>query len=798
MDHNLKVPVDSLCYRCDEGLFSFTTTEEVAPLEGIIGQERAARALKFGLKVKGDGYNIYVAGQNGTGKSTYVRSEVTKMAAVQPSPGDWCYVYNFSQPEEPKILFLPPGWGEKLAKDLDELIEDLKKEIHHVFNSEEFKEQQQQILNNFQKENSLIALEIERMAREVGLAITQTPTGFSAIPVKEGKPLSQEEIADLPLEERKNIEEQTQRLQWRVMEALSQVKARSKEVQNEIDILKRRIAAYAIEPYFHRLFAKYRDLPDVTEHLRRLMENILSNLDYFKDHDELPIAGPDGFDPFKKYKVNVLVDNCETCGAPVVVETNPTYYNLFGMLEYRDVKGMAVTDFTRIKPGALHRANGGYLILQAKDLLSHPICWDALKRAIKNKEIRIENIGEQTKILPITSLKPEPITLSVKIILIGSQEIYHLLYNYDDDFRKYFKIMADFDSDMPLTEEHVEKYASFISSMVRKEGLLHFNSSAVARVVEYGAWLTGNQEKLSTRFNKVGEIICEASAWAQLEGCSIVQGKHVIKAIQEKKYRGNRVETKLQEMMLEGNILVKTEGAEVGKVNGLAVYQAGDYYFGKPNCITARVFAGNRGVINIEREAKLSGKIHDKGVLILSGYLGGQYARNKPLALSASICFEQSYGGVDGDSASSAELYALLSALAEVPVNQGLAVTGSINQKGEIQPVGGINEKIEGFFALCKAKGLTGEQGVIIPRQNVKNLMLATEVVEAIKEGKFHIYAISYVEQGIELLTGLPAGEPLPDGSYPAGSLHHLIDRRLGQLSQVSEGDIAKSKGSPA
>lgn len=798
MEEQLKVPVESLCYRCDEDRFPFTTTEEVIPLEGIIGQERAARALKFGLKVKGDGYNIYVAGQNGTGKSTYVRSEVTGIAALQPPPGDWCYVYNFSQPAEPKMLFLPPGWGEKLAKDLAELIEDLKKEIPHVFNSEEFKEQQQQILNNFQKENSRIALEVEQLAREAGLAVTQTPTGFSAIPVKEGKPLSQEEIAGLPLEERKNIEEQTQRLQWRLMEALSQVKARSREVQNEIDALKRGIASYAIDPYFHRLFAKYRGLPEVSEYLRRLMEDILSNLDYFKDHEELPETGAGGFDPFKKYKVNVLVDNCETCGAPVVMETNPTYYNLFGMLEYQDVKGMAVTDFTRIKPGALHKANGGYLILQAKDLLAHPICWEALKRAIKNKEIRIENIGEQTKILPISSLKPEPISLSVKIILIGSQEIYHLLYNFDEDFRKYFKIMADFDSDMPLTDQHVEKYASFISSMVRKEGLLHFHRSAVARVVEYGAWLAENQEKLSTRFNEVGEIIYEASAWAQQEGSSVVQGKHVIRAIQEKKYRGSRVETKLQEMMLDGKILVKTRGAEVGRVNGLAVYQAGYYSFGKPTCITARVFAGDKGVVNIEREAEMSGKIHDKGVLILSGYLGGQYAQNKPLALSASICFEQSYDGVDGDSASSTELYALLSALAEVPVKQGLAVTGSINQKGEIQPVGGINEKIEGFFALCQLQGLTGEQGVIIPRQNVKNLMLAAEVVEAVKQGKFHIYAISHVDQGMELLTGVPVGERLPDGSYPPGSLHHRIDSRLTQWSQLLERGIAVSKLNPA
>lgn len=779
MINRLKVPIDSLCYRCDEKEFSFVTTEEVAPLEGIIGQERAARALHFGLRVKGSGYNIYVAGPNGTGKSTYVFSEVTKLAAGQPSPGDWCYVYNFSHPSEPKMLFLPPGWGEKLSRDLAELIEDLKKEIPHVFNSEEFKEQQQLLINNFQKENSQMALELELLAKEAGLAVTQTPTGFSAIPVKEGKPLSQDEIASLPLEERQSIEEQTQRLQWRLMEALSRVKARSREVQKEMDNLKKRIALYAIDPYFRRLFARYERMPEVIEHFQRLMDDILDNLDLFKEPEEMQAAGSEGWDPYTKYKVNVLVDNCETCGAPVVVETNPNYYNLFGMLEYQDVKGRAVTDFTRIKPGALHKANGGYLILQAKDLLSHPLCWDALKRAIKNQEIRIENIGEHVKMVPISSLRPEPISLSVKVILIGSQEIYRLLYNFDEDFRKYFKVMVDFDSEMSLNRQHVDKYASFISSMVRKEGLKHFTAAAVARIVEYGVRLTGSRQKLSTRFNEVGEIIFEAVAWAEQEGSSLVEGKHVLKAIEEKKHRGSRVETKLQEMMLEEKILIKTQGAEVGRVNGLAVYRAGYYSFGKPTCITARVFAGDKGVINIEREAELSGPIHDKGVLILSGYLGGQYALNKPLALSASICFEQSYDGVDGDSASSAELYALLSALAEVPLKQELAVTGSVNQKGEIQPVGGINEKIEGFYQLCHSRGLTGSQGVIIPRQNVTDLMLPSQIVEAVKEGKFHIFAVSHVNEGMELLTGLTAGEALPDGSYPPGTLHYRIDCRL-------------------
>lgn len=794
MHEHLKVPVKNLRYYCDEKQFDFVSTEEVEPLEGIIGQERAERALGFGLMVKDNGYNIYVAGPNGTGKSTYVLSQVTRWAKNEPSPGDWCYVYNFSHPAEPKMLFLPPGWGEKLAGDLEELIQDLKTEIPHVFNSEEFKEQQQQLLNQFQKENSQMALELELLAQEAGLAITQTPTGFSAIPVKEGKPLSQTEIASLSPEERQNIEEQTQRLQWRLMEALSQVKVRSKEIQNQIETLKKESASYAIEPYFHRLFAKYRDLTEVVEYLKRLMDDILANLDSFKEHEELTGAAGEGFDPFLKYKVNVLVDNCETCGAPVVVETNPNYYNLFGMVEYHDVKGKTVTDFMKIKPGALHKANGGYLILQAKDLLSHPLCWEALKRAIKNQEIRIENMGEYTKIIPVSSLRPEPIALSVKVILIGSPEIYHLLYNYDEDFAKYFKILIDFDSDMPRTAEHVQLYASFISSFVRKKKLKHFAPSAVARVVEYGAWLANSQEKLSTRFNEVSEIIHEASVWAQTEGAEIVKGEHVVKAAQEKRRRGGRIENKLQEMILKDKILIKTEGALVGRVNGLAVYQIGYHSFGKPTCITARVFAGDKGVINIEREAELSGRIHDKGVLILSGYLGGQYARDKTLALSASICFEQSYDGIDGDSASSAELYALLSALAGVPIKQSLAVTGSINQNGEIQPVGGINEKIEGFFHVCQARGLTGRQGVIIPSQNASDLMLPQEIVEAVAQNQFHIYAISHVDEGIEILTGLAAGELLPDGTFTEGSFHDLVDRQLTKWARLMDRGAAAGR----
>lgn len=787
MHNHLKVPVENLRYCCDETQFTFTSTEEVEPLEGIIGQRRAEEALSFGLLVNDHGYNIYVAGPHGTGKTTFVRSQVTKWAKHQPAPGDWCYVYNFANPAEPKMLFLPPGWGKKLAADMEELVRDLKTEIPHVFNSEEFKKQQHQLLNEFQRENSEMALELERLARQAGLAIMQTPNGFSAIPVKEGKPLSQEEIANLSPEERQKLQERTQELQWRLMETLSQAKARSKVYRHRIEALKMEAASYAIEPYFHRLFIKYQALNEVVEYLADVMQNILANLDTFRDHEELGSTAGEGEDPFLKYQVNVLVDNCETCGAPVVVETNPNYHNLFGMIEYQEVKGMAVTDFMKIKAGALHRANGGYLILQAKDLLSHPLCWQALKRAIKNQEIRIENMGELVKLSPVRSLRPEPIALSVKVILIGSLEIYHLLYHYDEDFAKYFKILIDFDSDMPRTEEHVQLYASFISSYVRRKKLKHFAPSAVARVVEYGARLAGSQLKLSTRFNEVSEILHEASTWAEKEGAELVRGEHVQRAEQAKRFRGSRLESRVQEMMLNGKILVKTGGVAVGQVNGLAVYQVGYHSFGRPTVITARVFAGSDGIINIEREAELSGRIHDKGVLILSGYLGGQYARHKSLALSASLCFEQSYEGVDGDSASSAELYALLSALAEVPLKQSLAVTGSLNQRGEIQPVGGINEKIEGFFRLCRTRGLTGEQGVIIPQANVSDLMLDPEVVEAVAEKKFHIYAISHVDQGIELLTGMVAGKMLPDGTFTPGSFHALVDRQLAKWARLRE-----------
>ncbi|MEW5899220.1 MAG: Lon protease family protein, partial [Bacillota bacterium] len=504
----------------------------------------------------------------------------------------------------------------------------------------------------------------------------------------------------------------------------------------------------------------------------------------------------DSRDIFNRYKVNLFVNNADTKGRPVIIESNPYYYNLFGKIEYRSVMGSLTTDFTMLKAGAVHRANGGYLILQAKDVLSDPLAWDALKKALKNRQTIIENIGEQYRIVPTASLRPEPIPVDVKVILIGSPYLYYLLYALDEDFQKFFKVRVDFDTEMPRTPENLKNYAAFAGSVCSREKLKHFDRAGLAELIEYGSRLCGDQNKLSTRFNEVVQIIYEAAAWAEAEGAAHVSAPHVRRAVEERVYRSSRLEEKIQEMIRQGKILVDTEGAVMGQVNGLSVVDIGDYSFGKPSRITAKTFMGQEGVVNIERETRMSGRLHTKGVLTLAGFLGDRFAQDKPLRLSARITFEQLYEGVDGDSASSTELYALLSALSGLPVKQGIAVTGSVNQNGEIQPIGGVTEKIEGFFAVCKIKGLTGEQGVIIPHQNVDNLMLKHEIIEAVQEGKFHIYAVRTVEEGISILTGAPAGIRGADGKYPENTVFYLVDKKLREYAEGLAGFGSKEKGS--
>jgi len=785
------VPHEKLRVACDPSCFEFATTEEVAPLEGIVGQERAERAIKFGLHIQSQGYNIYMAGPPGTGKNTYARTITDEVAPERDVPDDWCYVYNFEQPDEPVALRLPAGYGAEFQSDIKELIDDLTQEIPKAFDSEDYDDRRSEVVRGFQERINELFSEMEDEARQEGFAIKRTSAGFVTIPIRDGEALSQDEYNQLSEEEKEEYEEKRNDVQSAVSDTIRRAKALEKEAQQQIQQLEKNVALFAVNPLFERLEQKYSDYEAVLDHLGAIKQDVIDNLDDFKDGgDEQPMPFPfarraSEDDGFTRYRVNLLVDNGGLDGAPVIVESNPTFHNILGKVEYEGQFGNLVTDFTMIKPGALHRANGGFLILQARDVLMNFGTWDALKRMLRNQEICIENPGEQYRIIATQGLRPEPIPLTVKVLLIGEPYLYHLLYFYDPDFRKLFKIRADFDTEMARTDKHLDRYAAFISSVCKREGLKHFDKHAVARVVDYSTRITSDHEKLSTRFNEVTEVIYEANAWAELEGGDLVGAEHVAKAIEEKAYRSKRLEEKLLEMFERGKLLVDVEGSVTGQVNGLSVLDLGDYSFGKPSRITANVYMGKEGVVNIERETELSGSIHDKGLLILSGYLGRKYAQDKPLTLSASLTFEQLYEGVDGDSASSAELYALLSALADAPIRQDLAVTGSVNQKGEVQPIGGANEKIEGFYHVCKVRGITGTQGVLIPVQNVDNLMLKDEIVEAVRDGRFHIYAVRTIDEGIELLTGIPAGQPDENGEYPKDTIHYRVNAKLHEWTET-------------
>ena len=766
----------------------FETTDELEPLTDIVGQERAARAMWFGLQVSYPGYNIYMAGPTGTGKNTYARRIVQEKARHEPVPDDWIYVFNFENPDEPLAIHLPPGMGSKLAQDMEELVEELKAEIPRRFESEDYERQRDAIVRSFQEATQALIDQAERAAAELGFALRRTSAGFATVPLIGGRPITQEEFEAMGEEERRRLEQANKELHERMAEVSRGIRALEKQAKERVRALERQIGLAAVAQPMAELKEKYGAYPAVLQYLSRVEADIIENLDEFKEDEEaeqpVPWLRRRNRRSFVRYKVNLFVDHHATQGAPVVVESNPTFTNLVGKVEYRHEFGTLVTDFTMIKPGALHRANGGYLIVQAADLLKNPWAWDGLKRALKSGEVRIESVAEQMGVLPVTSIKPQPIPVQVKVILVGSQYLYHLLFYMDEEFRKYFKVLVDFDVEMPLNQEHALKYAQFIASLTRREGLLPFSRDAVARVIEHSARMAEHRGKLSTRFNEIVEVVYESSAWAAAEKEPVVRAEHVRRAIKEKQYRSARVEEKFLELLAEGQILVDVDGYKVGQINGLSVVELGDHSFAKPTRITAAVSVGDRGVLHIEREVELSGRIHDKGVLILSGYLLGRYRTGMPLALSASLTFEQMYEEIEGDSASSAELYALLSALADLPLDQGIAVTGSVNQRGEIQPVGGIHRKIEGFFALCKARGLTGRQGVVIPEANVAHLVLDDEVVQAVRDGLFHIYPVRTVDEGMEILTGLEAGEPDAQGQYPEESVNGRVMRRLEEMAR--------------
>jgi len=780
----------------DISLFDFESTEELPDLEDVIGQERAVQAVEFGIGIKSHGYHMYAMGPSGTGKTSLIQNFLKKKSEEQPVPDDWCYVNNFNESDKPKALRLPAGMGCQFEEDMDTLVEELKNEIPRAFESEDYEKEKKQIQQKYQEKRESHFKDLEKMAKEKGFTIVQTPRGLMITPVKDGDVLSPEEVNQLDVQSREQLEEKQKELQEEMRETMNEVQNLQQEAKEEIKKLDRQVVGYAVEHLIDSLKEEYSDQEGIVHFLEDIRKDILENVDELKQaeqkskvQEQLPFlaqgqTGRSSFDRFSKYRINLIIDNCDLGGAPVYLESNPTHANLVGRIEHQAQLGALVTNFQMIKSGALHQANGGYLIIEAQDLLRKPLSYEALKRALKNREVEIESIQQAIGAISTRSLEPEPIPLEVKVVIIGSPLLYYMLYQYDEDFQELFKVKADFAVQMDWEDETAAQYAKFISTICKEQSLTHFSPAGVAKIVEEGFRMVSDQKRVSTQFGDVVDLIQQASYWANKNGNELVQAKDVKKAIDESIYRSNRIEERLQEMIEEGKILIDTEGEVEGQVNGISVLPLGDYAFGKPSRITSRTHVGSEGVVNIDRKAELGGKIHNKGVMILTGYLGGKFADDVPLALSASITFEQLYEEVEGDSASSAELYALLSSLSGFPIQQNFAVTGSVNQRGEVQAIGGVNEKIEGFYKTCKQKSLTGEQGVLIPESNVDNLMLREEVIEAVEKGEFHIYAVKTIDEGIEILTGKKAGERQPDGTYPENTVNWAVKGKLLDLAE--------------
>lgn len=780
---DFEVAPEQLRASCDPEALGFESTADLPELKGTVGQDRAMAAIDFALEMKTKGYNIFAAGATGTGRNFAVSSRTREAASKQPTPDDWCYVYNFDDPRRPRSLRLPAGKASQFRDDVEALISAVKQELPRAFESESYEERKEKAVGDVQAERNRLLRELDEEARSQGLMIQATPMGVATVPLVEGSAMSREQFEQLPDEERDAINQKMEALRGRIQEALSQARQLDNQARRRVQELDREVAMLAIGDSFSEVKARHKGQAQVAGHLERMAEDIVAHVAQFRAAASEPEQGEQADAVPPRYAVNVLVSNDENGGAPVVREHSPTYYNLVGRLEYRPVAGGAVTDHTLIKAGALHRANGGYLILQALDVLVSPFAWDALKRALRSQEAVVENIGEQWTPVPAAALRPEPIPLDVKVVLVGSPLLYFLLYHHDEEFGKFFKVKADFDVDMTAGKDACRSYASFIATHCREEGFRQLTKQAAACVVEHGMRLAADQEKLSTRFAAIADMLAEANFWAGRESADLIDAAHVEKALEQKEYRSRRLEDRLFEFIARGDLVLQVEGEAEGQLNGLAVLDVGDYMFGRPSRITARVTPGRAGVINVEREARMSGQIHHKAVMILSGYLAGTYAEEFPLSLSASIAFEQSYEMVEGDSASCAELYAILSSLSGAPIKQGIAVTGSVDQNGNVQPIGGANQKIEGFYTACKLKGLTGDQGVMIPRQNVKNLMLKREVAQAVKEGTFHVWAVSHVDEGIEVLTGVPAGAP-----RKAKTIHGMVAKRLRGFSAALRG----------
>lgn len=780
-----------LCRTCEPAQFDFETTADLEDLSEIIGQERAVDAVRFGIGIQREGYNLFALGRSGTGKRTTILQFLDRKATEESVPSDWCYVNNFEEAHKPSALQLPPGTGVELREDMEQLVEELRSAIPAAFESEDYETRKQELQEEFKEKQEEAINAIQEKAEGQGIALIRTPVGLAFAPMEEGEVVSPDEFKELPEEKRDQVKQDISELQEELQEAMRQARHWEREAREKVQELDRQVAMFAVGHRIEELQEKYGDLSEVVDYLEAVAQDVVENVDDFRRSGEEEQMGMFGIPmervreaKFRRYQVNVLVDHSELEGAPVVYEEHPTYNNLIGRVEHIAQMGALVTDFNLIKPGALHRANGGYLLVDARELLMQPYAWEGLKRVLRAQEVRIESLSQALSLVSTVSLEPEAIPLNVKVVLIGERLLYYLLFQLDRDFRELFKVEADFSDEMERTAENSQLYARLIATMARQDELRPFDREAVARVIERSSRIAGDAEKVSAHLLSVADLLREADYWASEAGNGVVTVGDVNRAIEAQIHRADRLRERVQEQIERGVILVDTTGEHVGQVNGLSVVMLGDFAFARPSRITARTRLGKGKVVDIEREVELSGPIHSKGVLILSGFLSARYAQEHPLSLSASLVFEQSYGGVEGDSASLAELCALLSALSEVPIRQSLAVTGSVNQHGAVQAIGGVNEKIEGFFDVCKARELTGEQGVLIPASNVQHLMLRGDVVEAVEKGQFHIYPVETVDQGVELLTGVPAGERDEEGNFPEGSINERVEQRLIELAE--------------
>ena len=794
MKNSLELNYKQLKDVCDPNIFNFNTTADIKEYNTIYGQDRGINALQFGVQVEVKGYNIFVEGPTGVGKTMYTKNYLETVSKKKKVPNDWCYIYNFDDPNEPIAIPFPAGQGKLFKKTMDDFIKDVRQDIKRTFDNEDFEKEKQLIRQEFEQKRDLLLTKLNEKSIKHGFQVKTAQNGIYMMPVLNGKAIEEEEFNNLDEAVRQEFEEKSNIVQQQIYEAINEIKAIEKEADKKIDEWQSNIALLTINLHINTVKTIFKRNKKINKFLENIKKDILKNISYFiqdesaeKNIRQMNMQKTENKAPWNNYKVNLFIDNSKLEGAPVIMDTNYSYNNIFGKLEYENQFGALKTDYTMLKPGLLHKANGGYIIFQAKDLIANPGCYEALKKALSVKLLNIENSVDQRSSMVLVSLKPEAIPLNVKVILIGDANMYYTLLSLDEDFSKLFKVKVEFEEDAPKTEENIQKLSQFIGNYCKNTEILDLDKEAMAKIVEFASRLADDKDKISTKFNEISQIVAESSTWAKMAKKKIITKEFIQKALDQRVERIKKYDSRYLEMIKENTLLISTDGYEVGQINGLTIITIGDYSFGKPSKITANTYLGKSGITNIEREIEISGPSHSKGVLILTGYLGEKFAQDFPLSLTASLCFEQLYNGVDGDSASSTEAYALLSSLSGIPINQSLAVTGSVNQKGEIQPIGGVNEKIEGFYQICKMRGFNKKHGVIIPIQNVRNLHLPDEIIESVKNGDFHIYAINTIDEGIELLTGVPAGKKNKDGTFPAGSINYLVYEKLKSYAEKSK-----------